>query len=359
MSRTRRERGAEQGSLGGGVFSVHAVGPTLLSELEEDAGLYPGTLWYARVRIRPEIVASWRGTDQFLVGEQEAKAFLQYVCPRLQERQRLREENEQLRQRVATLDAENEQLRQQLRVERKGASEAKQSFREGKERVLQREQQNVSEARRACAEATAESERIKAVNSQLQKDIAEAKQGVVKAQQDAHEARVEASAIHEKLRKTETAFTEAKRKFISAPDLVPCLQSLGAEVKTLQMDVKTAAEAMMTRPVEGRRSSKTLQQMKRVLHDIGRYPQRRRRAKTTDAADDGGGAIKRGRLCYMCRCKGHLAKDCPQTRTDTVASADPTTSDTHQRAEGSHEANTESGWSIFSVFRRTFTSGFD
>ncbi len=370
MSRTRREWGAEQGHLKEGSFYATAVGSTLLSELEEDAGLYPGTLWYARVRIRPELVASWHGADQFLIGEREVKAFVKYICPRLRERRelqettgRLREERERLRQRVATLDAENEQLRQQLRVERKGASEAKQSFREGKEKVLQREQQNVSEARRACAEATAESERLKAVNSKLQKDISEAKQGVIEAQQDAHEARVEASSIHEKLEETETAFAEAERHFIRAPDLVPCLQSLAAEVKTLQETVRThserTAELMTTRPVEERRTVKTLHQMKRVLHDIGRFP-RRRRTRAADAADDGRRAMRRGRLCYSCRCKGHLAEDCPRVRTaDMVESSNPTTLDSQQRAgEPNTEASSSSGWTIFSALRR-FTSGID
>ena len=323
MSRTRREWGAEQGHLKEGSFYATAIGPSLLRELEEDAGLYPDAFWFAKVWIRPEIVGSWHGADKFLIGERDLKAFVRYVCPRLQERQRLREENER--------------LRRELQDERRRANEAEEEARVANEELNGWMTGN---------------KRLLEHNRKLQQDISE-------AQRAANEARGEASSIQQKLRKTETAFTEAKRKFISAPDLVPCLQSLGAEVKTLQTNVKTAAEAMMTRPVEGRRSSKTLQQMKRVLHDIGRYPQRRRRAKATDAADDGGGAIKRGRLCYMCRCKGHLAKDCPQARTDTVASADPTTSDMHQRAEGSQEANAESGWSVFSVFRRTFTSEID
>ncbi len=201
-------------------------------------------------------------------------------------------------------------------------------------------------------------------NRRLLKQNTELQQGIDKAQQGANKALEDASSMKLKLRRTETAYEEAKKHFIMAPDLVPCLRSLTDEVKAMHEDIQAnlekTTEWMAKRPAEGRRSERTLQQIKRVLHNIERYPQRRRRARAADAADDGGSAIKRGRICYICRCKGHLAQDCPQARTDAVESADPTISDAHQRTEGSQEANVDStGWSIFSVFRRTFTSGID
>ena len=319
MSRTRRERGAEQGSLGEGVFSVHGIGPSLLRALEEDEGLYPDALWYAKVWIRPEIVASWRGADKFLIGERDMKAFVQYVCPRLQERRRLREENEQ--------------LRQQLRDE----------------------QQKVVEARRACADATRESERLTELHARLQRDIQKARRGE-------NEAREKASSLERTLRETEAAYEEEKTHFITAPDLVSSLRSLTDVVKTVHDEVRTSsektAELVAQRPPEGRRTVKTLHQMKRVLYDIGRFP-RRRRGEAAVAADDGGGAIKRRRICYVCRCKGHLAKNCPRVRTVGATSSEPSLSDAQQRpAETSTEAASSSGWTIFSALRR-FTSGVD
>ena len=354
---------------------VESVTESILAYVGEDEGLCPRFRGH-RVWIKP--TADRLVEEEFLlVTLTDMVAFLGYVCPRLQERRELRDrevavENayEQMRQdateaqRVRSETAmENVQLRQQLQVERKGASEAKQRLREGKEKVLQREQQSVSEVRKACADAARESEWLKGLNKKLQQDISEAERGIVEARRDVNEARVEASSLQKKLVETETACEEAKKHFIQAPDLVPCLRPLTDEVKTLQENVQTSgertAEMVAKRPAEGRRSERTLLQMKRVLHDLGRFP-RRRRTRAADAADNGGGAIKRGRLCYMCRCKGHLAKDCPQARTDAVASADPTTSDAHQKTEGSQEANAEStGWNIFSVFRRTFTSGVD
>ena len=216
-------------------------------------------------------------------------------------------------------------------------------------------------------------------NEKLQKDIVEAKQnaakerqGMIEALQDVHQAKHEtdnacrkAFSLQQKLKETETAFTEAKKNFISAPDLVPSLRSLANEVKTLQKTVQANAEktveVMSTRPAEGRRSARTLQQMKRVLHDIGRYPQRRR--TKTDVTEDGLRKVRRGRICYFCRCKGHLLQDCPRTRNaDTAESAAPDTSYTQLRTEGSPETTEETastGWNVFSMFKRTFTSGID
>ena len=400
MSQVRRERRTEQGHVEEGFYNATVVGPNLLSWLHEDEGLYPEGLTFRRVQ-------TWRRgysvdvlKERYLLEATELCAFFRYICPRLQERRDLRGENEHLRrqlegerhkaseaarrlregkekiyQRATTLDAEKEQLRQQLQSERLTASEARKACADaareserwkGLHDELYREfeqglQQNAL-AVQAWEEVNVKNERLSGANARLQQDLAEAQQGSVKAQQDANEARVEASSLHEKLRETDAAFTEAKKKFISAPDLVPCLQSLAAEVKTLQETVRTngerTAELMTTRPAEGRRTVKTLHQMKRVLHDIGRFP-RRRRARATDAADDGGGAIKRGRICYVCRCKGHLAKDCPQARVNAVESVDPTISDAQQRAgEPNTEASSSSGWTIFSALRR-FTSGID
>ena len=331
MSQGRRGEVEQGQDFEEGSYVVWLRDTSIVATAGEDEELFPSLVGFA-------VAARTRGDAglHYLVADGDMKEFLSNVC------QKLRQEQDVLELSRETL-ALGESL-ERMRLENDAEKEELQ-------RQLQRERQRAAEARRACADATRESERLAEFNASLQRDIREARRGE-------NEARVEASSVHEKLRKTETAFAEAKKKFISAPDLVPCLQSLTHEVKTLQNDVKTTAEVMLTRPVEGRRSLKTLQQMKRVLHDMGRYP-RRRRAKAADAADDGGGAMKRGRICYSCRSKGHLAKDCPRVRINTVASADPTTSDTHQRAEGSQEANAESGWSIFSVFRRTFTSGID
>ena len=193
------------------------------------------------------------------------------------------------------------------------------------------------------------------------------RRGIVEAQQGASEAREEASSLQKKLEETETAFTEAKEHLISAPDLVSSLRSLTDAVKAVHDEVRTSSErtveAVARRPPDGRRSMKTLQQMRRVLHDIKRYPRRQRRGRAAGAADDGGGATKRGRICYICRCKGHMAKDCPRVRTtDTVASADPTVSDTQPRSDVAEELNAASAYSglnILSFFRRNFTSGID
>ena len=346
MSQARRERRTGQGRWEenrSGIYGIYGCLESFLVYCREDEGLCP-RLRGRRTWILPD---GWSRTEDecFLVDLLDMCDFVHYVCPRLQERRelrettgRLREERERLRQQVATLEAEKEGLRATLKM-----SEASALARGLSVGVLQQE----------VAEATAENERLSGLNTQLQ-------QGIVEAQRDANEARVEASSTHEKLRETETAFAEAEKKFISAPDLVPCLQSLADEVKTLQRDVRTTTELMAKIPEGNRRSEKTLQQMKRVLHDVGRYPRRRRREKTADAADDGRGAMRRGRICYSCRCKGHLAQNCPQVRaTDMVESSNPTTSDSQQRAgEPNTEASSSSGWTIFSTLRR-FTSGID
>ena len=366
MSRGRRERGSEQGHGEEGFYRVEDAGTSLLSWLGCDAGLYDSPLPFQLVKTR--LREGSRPREGVLIDVQWMYDFAYYICPRLQERRDLLNGERERK-------AEREQLQQQLRREQRSASEAqtacanavKESERwKGLHDELYREfeqglQQNALAAQ-AWEEVNVKNERLSGANARLQQDLAEAQQGSVKAQQDANEARVEASSLHEKLRETDAAFTEAKKKFISAPDLVPCLQSLAAEVKTLQETVRTngerTAELMTTRPAEGRRTVKTLHQMKRVLHDIGRFP-RQRRARATDAADDGGGAIKRGRICYVCRCKGHLAKDCPQGRINAVESVDPTISDAQQRAgEPNTEASSSSGWTIFSALRR-FTSGID
>ena len=206
--------------------------------------------------------------------------------------------------------------------------------------------------------ATGEPTNERRTNEKLRIDMAEAKR-------DANRARVDASSLQQKLRETETAFTEAKKQFISAPDLVSSLQSLTEEVKTIQEDLNKTfdktTEAVALRPEEERRNSRTLQQMKRVLHDLGRYP-RRRRTKADVTGEDGARNMKRGRICYICRCKGHLAKDCPRAQNpDTVESAQATTSDTEQhRMENPPETREEQTLRFTSMFRpmfRMFNSG--
>ena len=344
MSRGRRERRAEQGQGGEGFTGYYGntvYGPSLLRELEEEEGLYPGALRCHKVWTwgRVNVVGGQR-PESFLFDAGELVDFIRYVCPRLQERR-------DLQVTTGRLHKENERLKRELQCAQRRASEA---------------EWEASEASDEMECLMVGNENLQEQKQKLQQELSEAERGIVEAQRNANEARVEASSLHEKLRETDAAFTEAKKKFISAPDLVPCLQSLAAEVKTLQETVRTngerTAELMTTRPAEGRRTVKTLHQMKRVLHDIGRFP-RRRRARATDAADDDGGAIKRGRICYVCRCKGHLAKDCPQARINAVESVDPTISDAQQReGEPNTEASSSSGWTIFSALRR-FTSGID
>ena len=327
------------------IYETYENVASMLAHMGQDDGLSPslagtpvlaGSVLAGICNEQPHV--------QYVVAHGDIADFLSYVCPRLQERRdllgttgRLREERERLRQRVATVEAEKEQLQQQLR----------------------REQRRVSEA-------TAENDRLSGDNTKLRHDISKAERGIVEARREANEARVAASSLQKKLAETETAYEEAKKHFIMAPDLVPCLRSLTTEVKALQEEVRASGEktteAVVRRPPDEQRNGKTLRQMRRVLHDIGRFPRRRRRAKAADAADDGRGAIRRGRICYSCRCKGHLAKNCPRVRTDTVASAEPTVSDTQSRSDVAEELNTAtaySGLNILSFFRRNFTSGID
>ena len=344
MSRARQRR-REQGHVEGGshgVYGIRGYEESLFAYFGQDEGLCP-RLHGFRVWIQPD-----DHNDDFsylLVDEDCMFEFLRYICPRLKERRDLQDEKEKWLREKRDLRDEKEELQATLQ-----ASESS-----GIARGL-----SVELLRREVAEATAEIKRLTAINAELQKDISEAKQDINKAHQDANEAIEEASSTKQRLEETESAFAEEKQKYISAPDLVPCLQSLADEVKTLQRDVRTTTELMAKKPEGNRRSEKTLQQMKRVLHDVGRYPRRRRREKTADAADDGGGAMRRGRICYSCRCKGHLAQDCPRVRTtDMVESSNPTTSDSQQRAgEPNTEASSSSGWTIFSALRR-FTSGID
>ena len=366
MSQVRRERGVEQGHGEEGFYRVEDAGTSLLSWLGCDAGLYASPLPFQLVKTRLRD-GSRPLREGFLIDVQWMYDFAYYICPRLQERRDLLN-GERGRK------AEREQLQQQLRREQRSASEAqtacanavKESERwKGLHDELYREfeqglQQNALAAQ-AWEEVNGKNERLSGANARLRQDLAEAQRSSVKAQQDANEARIAASSTQQKLEETETAYEEAKKHFIRAPDLVLSLQSLTNEVKTLQETVQTSGErtteAVARRPPDGR-NEKTLQQMKRVLHDIGRYPRRRRREKAADAADDGGSVIKRGRICYVCRCKGHLAKNCPQVRTVGTTSAEPTMSDAEQRpAESSAEASS-SGWTIFSALRR-FTSGID
>ena len=347
MSRTQRgER--EQGHVEEGFYCVQYEGPSLLSWLDEDDGLYPGTMAYHMVQTRRQTGYGNVVAFQYLLDAEELVDFVRYVCPRLQERRELREttgrsreERERLGQQVATLEAEKEGLQATLKM-----------------------------SEQEVAEATAENERLSGDNTRLRQDIFKAEQGSNEARREANEARVEASSLQKKLAGTETAYEEAKSHFISAPALVSSLRSLTDEVKTLQEKVQTngerTAEMVVKRPPDGRRSEKTLLQMKRVLHDLGRYPRRRRRAKAADAAEDGRGAIRRGRICYSCRCKGHLAGDCPQKRTaSAVESANPI-SDSDQRVRDPQESTAEassSGWSVLPlILRRTrtlFAGGVD
>ena len=302
-------------------------------------------------------------------------------------------------ERIGAWVRERRDLPQRLQEERQAS--------DGLRRELTATGENLTNAQRALRVVRAEKEELlkslqeeRRINEKLRRDITE---DVHQTKHEVDKARMETFSLQEKLTETETAFTEAKKNLISAPDLVSSLQSLTGEVKTLQQHIQTnsektsevlakrppedlassirslnnevktvrvdlktkidkAADAIATRRAEGERHVRTLQQMKRVLHDIGRYPQKRQR-RTDVTGGDGSGNVRRGRICYCCRHKGHLAKDCPRARnSDTVKSANPTTSDTRQKTEGPQKANEEAestGWNIFSVFKRTFTSGID
>ena len=285
-----------------GCYRVEDFVGSILGYMGHDEGLCP-RFFGRRVRTKPDGIP-WINDDYWLVRMEDMAALLGYVCPRLRRRRELYAERTQLEERHQ--------------------------------------------------EAMAENARLASVHVGLRQDIAEARQKT-------KEARVEASSTHEKLEETKTAFAEAEKHFIRAPDLVSSLRSLTNEVKTLQENVRTSwektAEALAERPTGGRRSEKTLSQMKRVLHNIGRFP-RRRRAKAADAAADGGGAIKCGRICYICRCKGHLAKDCPQTRTcEAIESSNAMTSNTQPRVGESDAEASSTGWNSCSGIERTFTSG--
>ena len=341
MSQARR-RGTEQG-LGGegftGIFGTTVYGPSLLSSLGQDEGVYPGAVHCHRAWTQNRISVNNQREDMFLVDAAELVEFLRYVCPRLQERRELQVTTGRRHQ-------ENERLKRELQDARRRASEA---------------EKEAEEANEELESWMVGNESLQEQNIKLRQELSEARQDSVEAQREANEARLEASSTQRNLRKTETAYEEAKKHFIMAPDLVPCLRSLTTEVKTLQEEVRMSgertAEAVAQRPPDGR-SEKTLNQMKRVLHDIGRYPRRRRKGKATDAADDGGGAIQRGRICYVCRCKGHLAENCPRVRTVGTTSAEPTMSDAEQRPAESSAEGASSGWTLFSALRR-FTSGID
>ena len=314
-------------------------GPSLLSSLGQDEGVYPGALHCHRVWTQSRISVNNQFGDMFLVDAAELVEFFRYVCPRLQERR-------ELQGTTGRLHKENERLKRELQWAQRRASAA---------------ELEASEANDEMDFLLVGNENLQEQKQKLQQELSEAERGIVEAQRSATEARREASSTQQKLRRTETAYEEAKRHFIMAPDLVPCLQSLTTEVKTLQEEVRMSGEktvdVVAQRPPDGR-SEKTLNQMKRVLHDIGRYPRRRRKGKAADAADDGGGAIKRGRICYVCRRKGHVAENCPRVRTVGTTSAETTMSDVEQRpAESSTEA-ASSGWTLFSALRR-FTSGID
>ena len=358
MSQVRRERGSEQGHGEEGFYCVEDAGTSLLSWLGCDAGLYDSPLPFQLVKTR--LREGSRPREGVLIDVQWMYDFAYYICPRLQERRDLLN-GERGRK------AEREQLQQQLRREQRSASEAQtacanavkesERWKDLHDELYREFEQGLQQnalAAQAWEEVNVKNERLSGANARLQQDIA-------KAQQDENKARVEASSAQQKLEETETAYAEAKAHFITAPELVPCLRSLTTEVKTLQEEVRASGErtteAVARRPPDGR-SVKTLQQMKRVLHDIKRYPRRRRRGRADDVAEEGGGATERGRICYACRCKGHLAKNCPQVRTVGTTSAEPTMPDVQQRPAGSSTEAGSSGWTILSALRR-FTSGID
>ena len=214
MSRARQRR-REQGHVEGGshgVYGIRGYEESLFAYFGQDEGLCP-RLHGFRVWIQPD-----DHNDDFsylLVDEDCMFEFLRNICPRLKERRDLQDEKEKWLREKRDLRDEKEELQATLQ-----ASESS-----GIARGL-----SVELLRREVAEATAEIERLAAINAELQKDISEAKQDINKAHQDANEAIEEASSTKQRLEETESAFAEEKQKYISAPDLVPCLQSLADEV---------------------------------------------------------------------------------------------------------------------------------
>ena len=353
MSRTRRgerEQGHEEEEV---YYAVVRQDTDIVMEANGSEELFPRLGGVA-------VAARTRGGAglHYLVTDEDMREFLRAVGSQLQERRELQENDVAWEHAYEALRQEKRECQSQSMERLRKVVDALQKWRD--------EQRKVSEA-------TAENERLSRVNTQLRQDISEAERGIVEAGQEANEARreanearVEASSVQEKLKETETAYEEAKKHFIMAPDLVPCLRSLSTEVKALHEEVRASGaktiDAVVRRPPDERRNGKTLRQMRRVLHDIGRFPRRQRRGRAAGAADDGGEATKRGRVCYSCRCKGHLAKNCPRARTDTVASAEPTGSDTQPSSDVAAELNAASAYSglnILSFFRRNFTSGID
>ena len=167
----------------------------------------------------------------------------------------------------------------------------------------------------------------------FEKQIHKIRHEKCEAKQLENEARTTSLRLRKDLEETKAAYLEEKKHFITTPDVARSLESLATEIRELKsaqlaqnedrleinkIDVenKQKLHMIMEKDFEARIGDrKTLKKMKRAIHDIRRQPQRRQ-GKEPRRSSDFTGSLNR-RLCYKCRCKGHLAKDCPHTRQES------------------------------------------
>ena len=146
---------------------------------------------------------------------------------------------------------------------------------------------------------------------------------------------------------TRSAFEDAKRDFITVGDLSSSLRTLHSEMKKLHeiqaslekksqqitqlkqeiKNYKTKREDVKKQLAQRQTGMKTLRQMKRVLHDVGRQRPRRRTPKhpKDEPAEEHEEKLLKRRVCYKCRMKGHLAKDCQHAERHFGSSSDKMT----------------------------------
>ena len=161
----------------------------------------------------------------------------------------------------------------------------------------------------------------------FEEQIHKARQYNREAKQKENEVRSTSLRIRKELEETKAAYMEEKKHFITISDVARNLESLTAEIRELKsaqlvrnedyfqtnnIDVQNEREhyVMMENDFEARLGDhKALKKMKRDIHDIRRQPQRRQ-GKRPRRSCESKDSLNR-RLYYKCRCKGHLAQDCP------------------------------------------------
>ena len=98
----------------------------------------------------------------------------------------------------------------------------------------------------------------------------------------------------------QTELQEMKRVFAAKDRKITNLKKDVTELRKTNAKRKKQIEA-------ANRDSRLMHQLKRLLQDIRRWKGSSRRKKTKEQTKAGS-----KRLCYLCRCKGHLATDCPK-----------------------------------------------